>query len=141
MSSENGLKVVRPQLLPVMKALLKVMETNKPEPKDVNKLLVLTRELMDLIPDGGDFALPSLKQYGFDVDSIEGFGLDGIKKIGLSNTGDIIVMKSNRPYVVTQWGKGILFQETVHCKYIRPDYDGTLAIHRSTIVVRSTMNG
>ena len=23
----------------------------------------------------------------------------------------------------------------VHCKYIRPDYDGTLAIHRSTIVV------
>ena len=35
----------------------------------------------------------------------------------------------------------------LHCKYIRPDYDGTLAIHRSTIVVRttivvrSTMNG
>ena len=35
----------------------------------------------------------------------------------------------------------------LHCKYVRPDYDGTLAIHRSTmvapttIVVRSRMNG
>ena len=35
----------------------------------------------------------------------------------------------------------------LHCKYIRPDYDGTLAIHSSTIVllttsvVRTTMNG
>ena len=25
-----------------------------------------------------------------------------------------------------------------HCKYIRPDYDGTLAIHSSTIVLRTT---
>ena len=25
----------------------------------------------------------------------------------------------------------------VHCKYIRPDYDGTLAIHSSTVVLRT----
>ena len=25
-----------------------------------------------------------------------------------------------------------------HCKYIRPDYDGTLAIHRTTYYDRST---
>ena len=25
-----------------------------------------------------------------------------------------------------------------HCKYIRPDYDGTLAIHSSTYYARST---
>ena len=29
----------------------------------------------------------------------------------------------------------------LHCKYIRPDYDGTLAIHRTTYYDRTTMNG
>ena len=28
--------------------------------------------------------------------------------------------------------------DATHCKYIRPDYDGTLAIHSSTIVLRTT---
>ena len=51
----------------------------------------------------------------------------------------------------TNNGIGVLgnfyLSDNIHCKYIRPDYDGTLAIHRSTIVVRttivvrSTMNG
>ena len=34
---------LRSTLLPVMKALLKVMETDRPDPEDINSLLLLTR--------------------------------------------------------------------------------------------------
>ena len=59
LTSENGLITERASLLPVMKALLKVMETNKPAPEDINTLMVLTRDLLDRVPEGE--GLPSLK--------------------------------------------------------------------------------
>ena len=37
------------------------------------------------------------------------------------------------------WQGALVAFGALHCKYIRPDYDGTLAIHRSTIVVRTTI--
>ena len=105
LSSVNQLTPVqRGQLLPIMQALEKVMESKKPSPEAVNTLLVYTRDLLKEIPEG-DTKIPSLKSFGFDVDAIDGFGLDGLKNIGLPETGEIIVMKKNEPYIVTQWGK------------------------------------
>ena len=42
-----------------MKALLAVMETDKPAPEDINTLMVLTRDLLEKVPEGE--GLPSLK--------------------------------------------------------------------------------
>ena len=85
--------------LPVMKALLKVMETSTPAPEDVNTLLVLTRDLLKQIPDGQTL-IPSL---GFGS-AFGAFGLDGIENMGLPETGDIIVKVNNIPHIVTQFG-------------------------------------
>ena len=63
----------RDQYLPVMKALLNVMEQKKPAPEDINTLLMLTRDLLKKIPEGQ--SLPSL---GFGA-GFGGFGLEGIK--------------------------------------------------------------
>merc|ERR1712241_1317861 len=41
----------RSRFLPVMRALLKVMETSTPAPEDINTLLVLSRDLSKYIPD------------------------------------------------------------------------------------------
>ena len=90
MGSSNGIPSdLKATLLPVMKALLKVMETNRPAPKDINNLLILTRELTK---DGN---------VGFG----SGFGsLDGIQEV-LPPTGDIIVSLNGIPHIKTQWGK------------------------------------
>ena len=42
----------RAQFLPVMTALLRVMETDRPSPEDINTLLVLSRDLSKNIPEG-----------------------------------------------------------------------------------------
>ena len=74
MSSPNGLTLEqRDQYLPVMKALLNVMEQKKPASEDINTLLILTRDLLKKIPEGQ--SLPSL---GFGA-GFGGFGLEGIK--------------------------------------------------------------
>ena len=87
--------------LPVMKALEKVMATSNPSPNDINTLLVLTRDLSAQIPDGEDSLFGAVGSGGF----FGGFGLDGIKNMGLIETGDPIVISDNVPYIVTQFGK------------------------------------
>merc|ERR1719325_377631 len=74
----------RNQFLPIMKALVKVMETSTPAPEDVNTLLVLTRDLTSQIPEG--ISIPSFLGAGFG-----GFGLNGLENMGLAKTGDVIV--------------------------------------------------
>merc|ERR1712109_124903 len=64
----------RTQLLPVMKALLRVMETNKPVPSDINDLLILTRDLKNSV---------SNKFAGFA-------NLDIIENVGVPKIGDVI---------------------------------------------------
>ena len=88
MGSSNSISSnLRTTYLPVMKALLKVMETDRPAPKDINTLLILTRELTKNGKVG--FALGSL---------------DGIEEI-LPPTGDVIVSVNGIPHIKTQWGK------------------------------------
>jgi len=99
----NGLVKERAILLPVMKALLKVMETDKPAPEDINELMILTRKLIKKVPEGE--GLPSLKAYGFDVDQIDGFGMDALKNIGLPETGDLVVKVGGQNYIRTEWGQ------------------------------------
>lgn len=85
---------LRSTLLPVMKALLKVMETDRPTPEDINSLLLLTRDLTKNIPDR---AIPS-----FGVGSSFG-GLDSLDQI-LPETGDVVEYIDNKPFIITQWG-------------------------------------
>ena len=59
MAAKNALSSEeRNKFLPVMKALVKVMETNTPAPEDVNTLLVLTRDLTKNLPKGIHDRLP-----------------------------------------------------------------------------------
>ena len=53
LGTKNTLSIEqRNQVLPVMKALLKVMETKTPAPEDVNTLLLITRDLIRDAPRG-----------------------------------------------------------------------------------------
>jgi hypothetical protein len=99
LSSPNGMTLEqRDQYLPVMKALLNVMEQKKPAPEDINTLLMLTRDLLKKIPEGQ--SLPSL---GFGA-GFGGFGLEGVKDMGLPETGDVIIDINNQPHIITRWG-------------------------------------
>merc|ERR1711988_911526 len=80
----------RNKFLPVMKALVKVMETNTPAPEDVNTLLVLTRDLTKNLPKGSR-ALPS-------------FNCLNINEMGLMKDGDVIVDVEGVPHILTQFG-------------------------------------
>jgi len=90
----------RNQYIPVLMALERVMRTSNPSPNDINTLLVLTRDLSAQIPDGEDSLFGAVGSGGF----FGGFGLDGIKNMGLIETGDPIVISDNVPYIVTQFG-------------------------------------
>merc|ERR1712241_819813 len=92
--------------LPVMKALEKVMATSNPSPRDLNTLLVLTRDLAAQIPQGE--SLPSFLGAGFG-----GFGLNGLESMGLAKTGDVIVQVDNVPYIVTQFGSFLLSEHSL----------------------------
>ena len=107
MSSKNELtRQQRGILLPVMEALLKVMKTDKPSVRDLNKLMILTRDLLKTVPDG---EMPNLRQYGFDVDSIPlGIDLDTLKNVALPETGDVIVSENGQAYVNTAFGMKIV---------------------------------
>ena len=81
--------------LPIMKATLKVMETSNPDPRDVNDLLVMSRDLMKDQPQakklfssfGGGFA-----------------ALEGIEGMGLPKDGDVIETIEGVPHIVTEFG-------------------------------------
>ena len=88
----------RNQYLPIMKALLKVMETSRPSPQDVNTLLKLSRDLAKNSPKG-QFQIP-LAGLGFG-----GFGIDDIESMGLPETGDIIKTVNGVPMIKTKFGK------------------------------------
>jgi len=84
----------RNKFLPVMKALVKVMETNTPAPEDVNTLLVLTRDLTKNLPKDlplGSRSLPSFN--GFNIN-----------EMGLMEDGDVIVDVEGVPHILTQFG-------------------------------------
>ena len=90
----------RNQYLPVMRALLKVMETSTPAPEDVNTLLVLTRELTKNIPD--DEFPKNVKNI---IPSINGLDVEGLGLTGLPEDGDVIVQVDGVPHIVTQFGE------------------------------------
>jgi len=83
----------RAQYLPVMKALLKVMESRNPSARDVNTLMVLTRDLSKQVPKDQNI----LGRFG-------NFGLDGLESMGLPEYGDIITNVDGVPHIQTQWG-------------------------------------
>jgi len=77
---------------PIMKALLKVMETSTPSPSDVNNLLVLSRDLAKETPDGNQ-TFPAFG--GLEV---------GVNDLGLLPEGDAIVEVDGTPNIVTAYG-------------------------------------
>merc|ERR1712193_237561 len=81
----------RQRFLPVMKALLKVMETNQPAPADVNDLLVKTRNLQKYVPEGS-------------VDFGSFANLEGIESMGIPETGDVIRTIGGQPHIMTTFG-------------------------------------
>ena len=82
----------RQRFLPVMKALLKVMETNQPAPADVNDLLVKTRNLQKYVPEGS-------------VDFGSFANLEGIESMGIPETGDVIRTIGGQPHIMTTFGE------------------------------------
>ena len=88
--------------LPIMKATIKVMETPNPDPRDVNDLLVMSRDLMKDNPQsaklfssfGGGFA-----------------ALEGIEGMGLPKEGDVIETIEGVAHIVTEFGKQPLNQK------------------------------
>ena len=85
----------RAQWLPIMKALLKVMETSRPDSRDVNTLLVMSRDLMKDQPQSAKL----FNSFG------GGFGLEGIQGMGLPETGDVINEIDGVPHIITEFGK------------------------------------
>ena len=81
----------RNMFLPVLRALIRVMETPVPTPEDVNSLLVLTRDITRNIPQGSGL-IPSFN--GFNVG-----------EMGLPEVGDVIINIDGIPHIVTQFGK------------------------------------
>ena len=80
--------------LPVMKALLKVMESNRPSIQDINTLMVLTRDLSKKVPKGQNL----LGNFG-------NFGIDNLESMGLPEYGDIITNVIGVPHIRTTFGK------------------------------------
>merc|ERR1711997_356921 len=78
--------------LPVMKALLKVMETSTPAPEDINTLLVLSRDLSKYIPEGTSGQFSAIAN------------LNGLESMGLPETGDVIKNVNGEPHIETQFG-------------------------------------
>merc|ERR1719260_79582 len=83
----------RATYLPVMKALLKVMESNRPSIQDINTLMVLTRDLSKKVPKGQNL----LGNFG-------NFGIDNLESMGLPEYGDIITNVNGVPHIRTTFG-------------------------------------
>jgi len=103
LSSQNAMTPQqRAQYLPVMKALLKVMETKYPAAQDINTLMILTRDLSKQVPKGQNL----LADFG-------NFGLGSMESMGLPESGDIIVNVDGTPHIRTQWGSFPLSDTTL----------------------------
>ena len=86
--------------LPVMKALLKVMEAgDKPTPQDINTLFIATRELNEKVPQDTNL----LGGFGSNG-AFGGFDISGLKNMGLPSTGDIVINVDGVPHVKTTFG-------------------------------------
>jgi len=79
--------------LPSMRALLRVMESDRQNPQDINNLLVETRELNKKVPKGQNV----LANFG-------SFGIDGLESMGLPESGDIINNVDGIPHIRTTFG-------------------------------------
>jgi len=96
----------RATYLPVMRALLKVMESNIPDPRDINTLLIATRELNKRVPKGQNL-LQGLGNFGgFGGQALGQFGIDDatLQNIGLPETGDIVTRVDGVPHIRTSFG-------------------------------------
>merc|ERR1712241_836822 len=82
----------RNRFLPVMRALLKVMETSTPAPEDINTLLVLSRDLSKYTEGSSQFA------------SFVPTNFNGVENMGLLETGDVIINVDGEPHIQTQFG-------------------------------------
>ena len=86
-----------------MEALLKTLETDVPSARDMNTLMILVRDHLKSVPEGGT---PNLQEYGFDADSIPfGMDLNTLKNVALPATGDIVVTENGQDKIVTGFGK------------------------------------
>ena len=88
----------RATYLPVMRALLKVMSTNKPSARDINDLLIKTRELNKKVPKGQNL----LGSFGFN--NID-FGIDNLEDMGLPKSGDLVKDVKGVPNIKTTFGE------------------------------------
>ena len=95
--ASNGITEEQRQLyLPVMRALLKVMQTDRPSARDINTLMVETRDLNKKVPKGQNL-----------LGNFANFGIDGLESMGLPEFGDIIENVDGIPHIRTTWGKFI----------------------------------
>ena len=88
----------RATYLPVMKALLKVMSTNRPSSRDINNLLIKTRDLNKKVPKGQNL----LGSFGFN--NID-FGIENLEDMGLPKSGDLVKDVKGVPHIKTTFGE------------------------------------
>ena len=88
----------RATYLPVMRSLLKVMSTNRPSARDINDLLIKTRELNKKVPKGQNL----LGSFGFN--NID-FGIDNLEDMGLPKSGDLVKDVKGVPNIKTNFGE------------------------------------
>ena len=82
----------RATYLPVMRALLKVMSTNRPSSRDINDLLIKTRELNKKVPKGDNL----LGSFGFEP---------WLEDMGLPKSGDLVKDVKGVPHIKTTFGE------------------------------------
>jgi len=85
----------------VMKALLKVVEVEKPSPDDINNLFVLTRDLKKSLSKGSQRAGRTV---GNNVLS-QFVNAEGMEFMGIPENGDVIKMIGGEPFILTRFGE------------------------------------
>jgi len=88
----------RATYLPVMRALLSVMETNRPSPQDINTLMIATRDLNKKVPKGN--GLGGFGNFG----NFGGFGIEDLESMGLPESGDMVANVEGVPHIRTSFG-------------------------------------
>ena len=83
-----------------MRALLAVMQTNRPSPQDINTLMIATRDLNRNVPKGGTGfrGIGNLGNFG-------GFGINDLESMGLPASGDMVANVNGVPHIRTSFGK------------------------------------
>ena len=92
-----------------MRALLRVMEANIPDPNDINTLLKATRELNKKVPKEGNLlgGLSNFGNLGGFGQAAGQFGIDDntLQNMGLPETGEIVIRVDGVPHIRTSFGK------------------------------------